>query len=639
MELSSLDLHSLIEYFNTELNNCYIKNIYSIDYTTIMITLHHSLKGEKRLVLSSGKGIWLTNFTLSKKENSKMVITLRKKLNKSKFSLIAQPTGERIVLITFQNRDIKYTLVGEFFGNGNIMLLDDDNNVITYLNKLEVKHREIKYGIKYVLPPSKGVDIFSISLNLINSIPNSDIEISRWLSRNFSLSKKYINEILFRANISLETICNTMDKTVLLKIYDAINELIKLIKTEKYGITVYENDKPIDFLPFEFKTYSTFHLVRNNSFNTSVDEVFVKEIVSHKSDDHEKNNVDKIKQYENSIKQQIKKRIEVNKTSELLKQIATNLTKEQFSDSVKIKNFLSQYPELKLNDGKEGYTIKINSKKFEVDYNQNNYSLASMFFDYVKILNKLYISIQDAEIKLISRKNQLSDKINDKKAEILNQNNTVVRKKLWYEKFRWFITSDGLLAIGGKDATSNDILIKRHTEENDLIFHAEIHGSPFFVLKGGKPDMENSIYEVGQSVISFSKAWKEGLSSIKAYWVNKNQVKLSAPSGMSMGKGSFMIEGKRNYIKNLDVKLAVGIKIENQNMLILSGSPQAIKKNAISGVIIVYDNSKLSDGAKKIKNELYKNLNPKYLPLLKELSIDDIIRAMPSGGIRILDSF
>ena len=349
--------------------------------------------------------------------------------------------------------------------------------------------------------------------------------------------------------------------------------------------------------------------------------------------------VDKIKQYENSIKQQIKKRIEVNKTSELLKQIATNLTKEQFSDSVNIKNFLSQYPELKLNDGKEGYTIKINSKKFEVDYNQNNYSLASMFFDYVKILNKLYISIQDAEIKLISRKNQLSDKINDKKAEILNQSNTVVRKKLWYEKFRWFITSDGLLAIGGKDATSNDILIKRHTEENDLIFHAEIHGSPFFVLKGGKPDMENSIYEVGQSVISFSKAWKEGLSSIKAYWVNKNQVKLSAPSGMSMGKGSFMIEGKRNYIKNLDVKLAVGIKIENQNMLILSGSPQAIKKNAISGVIIVYDNSKLSDGAKKIKNELYKNLNPKYLPLLKELSIDDIIRAMPSGGIRILDSF
>ena len=58
------------------------------------------------------------------------------------------------------------------------MLLDDNNNVITYLNKLEVKHREIKYGIKYILPPSKGVDIFSINLNLINSIPNSDIEIA-----------------------------------------------------------------------------------------------------------------------------------------------------------------------------------------------------------------------------------------------------------------------------------------------------------------------------------------------------------------------------------------------------------------------------------------------------------------------------
>jgi len=47
--------------------------------------------------------------------------------------------------------------------------------------------------------------------------------------------------------------------------------------------------------------------------------------------------------------------------------------------------------------------------------------------------------------------------------------------KEWYEKFRWFISSDDFLILGGRDATSNEIVIKKHTEKNDLVFHR-----PFF---------------------------------------------------------------------------------------------------------------------------------------------------------------
>ena len=34
----------------------------------------------------------------------------------------------------------------------------------------------------------------------------------------------------------------------------------------------------------------------------------------------------------------------------------------------------------------------------------------------------------------------------------------------WYEKFRWFFTSDGKLVIGGRDATTNEIVIKKHID-------------------------------------------------------------------------------------------------------------------------------------------------------------------------------
>ncbi len=39
-----------------------------------------------------------------------------------------------------------------------------------------------------------------------------------------------------------------------------------------------------------------------------------------------------------------------------------------------------------------------------------------------------------------------------------------IKHKEWFEKFRWFVSSDGFLVVAGKDAVSNEVLIKKHTE-------------------------------------------------------------------------------------------------------------------------------------------------------------------------------
>ncbi len=60
-----------------------------------------------------------------------------------------------------------------------------------------------------------------------------------------------------------------------------------------------------------------------------------------------------------------------------------------------------------------------------------------------------------------------------------------VKKELkWYEKLRWFLTSDGLLVIGGRDATTNEMVVKKHMENRDIYFHSDIHGAASIILKG-----------------------------------------------------------------------------------------------------------------------------------------------------------
>src|SRR3989344_2506879 len=44
----------------------------------------------------------------------------------------------------------------------------------------------------------------------------------------------------------------------------------------------------------------------------------------------------------------------------------------------------------------------------------------------------------------------------------------VQRRQEWYEKLRWFVSSDDFLCIGGRDATTNEIVVKKHTQKGDI---------------------------------------------------------------------------------------------------------------------------------------------------------------------------
>ena len=189
------------------------------------------------------------------------------------------------------------------------------------------------------------------------------------------------------------------------------------------------------------------------------------------------------------------------------------------------------------------------------------------------------------------------------------------RKREWYDKYRWFISSEGFLVIGGRDATTNEILIKKHTEKDDIVLHTDMAGSPFFVVKAaGKKPGKKSIEEAATATATYSRAWRLGLTTLDVFYVKPEQVTKKANPGEYLGKGAFMITGKTNYLRP-GMELAVG----NKDGRVIAGPINAVKKQTKNFLVVIQGSEKTSLVAKKIKNKI-------------NCDLDEIIRVLPAGG-------
>jgi hypothetical protein len=206
------------------------------------------------------------------------------------------------------------------------------------------------------------------------------------------------------------------------------------------------------------------------------------------------------------------------------------------------------------------------------------------------------------------------------------------RKKEWFEKYRWFRSSDGFLVIGGRDATTNEILIKKRMEPDDIVFHAEIVGAPFVLIKTeGKNASEQTINEAAQLAASYSRGWREMLSAINVYWIHPDQVSKSPPSGQSLPKGAFMIRGTKNFVRGVPLRVAVGVKTDDDAIMIIGGPVEAIAQQTSAYVEIVPGDQKSAQIAKKIRHLLSTKVSEELKRSVTAVPIEDIQRFIPLG--------
>jgi predicted ribosome quality control (RQC) complex YloA/Tae2 family protein len=464
-----------------------------------------------------------------------------------------------------------------------------------------------------------------------------------------NMGGQYAEEVCLRAGIEKSTLAKNLTDTT--PIQNALAEVFKPLGTELKPHIITKNGVRIDVLPFILSQNENNEKIFYPTFNEALDEYFSSEAKKKNEavKEAEIKKDEKTGLYEYRLQKQVlalsKFRDEEQKLVHkgeliyahyqtcdgILKAINNARDKGYSWDD--IKNILksSAMPEAKLiksiNQGKGLINVLLDKTEVELDIRLPVTQNSQVYYDRSK---KLSGKIKGALIAIEETK-KLTEK---KEAPPQKKNKMQKSKPKWFEQFRWFISSDGFLVIGGRDAQSNEDLVKKYLQKQDIFFHAHVSGSPAVMIKTeGKVVPESTLLEAAEFTVSYSSIWKSGQASGDAYWVLPSQVSKTPESGEYVGKGAFVIRGKRNYFKDVILGAALGFELGEEKRLI-GGPVEMVKKRAKFVIEVEPGEFNQNDLSKKI----HRMMNDKFedKKLIKAIaSPDKIAMLLPPGGSRV----
>ena len=220
-------------------------------------------------------------------------------------------------------------------------------------------------------------------------------------------------------------------------------------------------------------------------------------------------------------------------------------------------------------------------------------------------------------------------------------------KRLWFEQHRWSMISGGHLLVGGRDAKGNDSIVKKHLSGGDMYLHADIHGAPscslrasqgfalvdepFGQLPPGVPSYklvdklgderinDEKLEEAATLALCWSRAWNGGGAHGTVFAVKPAQVSKSAQTGEYVGKGAFIVRGQRQWFKDMDVQMGIGLVAINGVPLLMGGTVSSIKERCERYAILSPGQSK----KEQLANRIYKATG---------LRTDDVLSVLPGSS-------
>ena len=220
-------------------------------------------------------------------------------------------------------------------------------------------------------------------------------------------------------------------------------------------------------------------------------------------------------------------------------------------------------------------------------------------------------------------------------------------KRLWFEQHRWSMISGGHLLVGGRDAKGNDSIVKKHLSGGDMYLHADIHGAPSCSLRAsqgfalveepygqlppGVPSYklvdklgderinDEKLEEAATLALCWSRAWNGGGAHGTVFAVKPAQVSKSAQTGEYVGKGAFIVRGQRQWFKDLDVQMGVGLVAINGVPLLMGGTVSSIKQRCERYAILSPGQTK----KEQLANQIYKATG---------LRTDDVLSVLPGSS-------
>jgi predicted ribosome quality control (RQC) complex YloA/Tae2 family protein len=581
---------------------------------------------------------------------------LRKHLSNARIEEISQIGFDRVIRIVFDAKMGRRELIIECFRNGNLILLDENCTIIAPLTHSKSSDRVIKKGAPY-LPPSGTINPVELTKNTLMDILNkSEINLVKTLATQVNLGGQQAELLCKTAEIdsqkSTKEIIDSDDEFE--RIFEGLMTLIGDLKNNNSGgylslktEEIEQTESEIEnadgllardeiFSRLTFEASPVKPLENENVLNIHFDSLNQAIDTWHGRHDsgatarriHEKmlaeqpkgmdTDADKLTRRLESQQKSLEKfdnEIEENRNKGLaIQENAQNIDylidqANQTINEYGWKEFSKKATELeyisKVDQKEKRIFMKLPNDVGNVWISVENSAQLNAQVYYAKA-KKVKDKSEGAREALIETKKLLkrAEKTESKRQES-NQVTVIKRaKRFWFERHRWTIIDGMHLFVGGRDAKSNDTLIKKHMKKEDLYFHADLHGAASCISKlkiGFEIDsnpppylpsgiqsyricdsMENSEFSneaINQSAnmaLIWSRGWTGGGGAGTTFWVKPGQVSKTAETGEFVAKGAFIVRGNRNWIKGLEMKMAIGLICINGVPLLLGGTNEIV---------------------------------------------------------------
>ncbi|MCS7128857.1 MAG: ribosome rescue protein RqcH [Desulfurococcaceae archaeon] len=645
---ASMNVVDVLAWVNTsgrEAIDSRVVNIYSMNDSWIFKLLTST--GRKMLKAEPGRRV---NFSIAEStvhEVSGITPVLRRHLRRGLIKAVGMLDFDRVAYIDIVRGDRSYRLYIELLPRG-VLALTTNEVIIASSKSVELKDRVIRPGVKYS-PPPEQLNPLEASLSELRESLSKGRDLIRGLIYGFKLPGEVAEEVLYRVGL---IDYKTMDSgSISEKIVESIVEGLRELVNESLrgeGYLVKSNEELVSFSPYSPKLFEELHklsIVRVSDFNTALDSYFTA-LEREKAVEEERRAIEgevakilkSIEEQEKLIEEYLSKAsmykayfenlaLNINEVREVINCIEEERARGSWSYITKCSGVVSYNKDSGLVNIKTpgGVEVPIDVR-LNADENVNNYY--RLYGEYLGKVERAKKAVEELRAKLLSLQGSI-----ESRARAVAKS---IKPKYWYERFHWMMTSEGLLVIAGRNADQNEAIVRKYMEPRDVFMHADIHGAPVTLIKvRGRGGFERSIREAAVIAACYSKAWSIGFSEIDVYWVLGEQVSKTPPSGEYLEKGSFMIYGRKNYVKHVALNIALGVEEVYDSLYgtyrrVIVGPEEVVRERSLAYGVI-------APGSVD-SNTVAKELTESFSKMLREdvgVSLSEVAERLP-GPSRIL---
>jgi predicted ribosome quality control (RQC) complex YloA/Tae2 family protein len=535
---------------------------------------------------------------------------------------VAEPAGERYLELTLaRSSDPATTVVAaELFGAGNLVLARD-GRIVAVERTRRWAHRDVRSGATYARPPARADAFGATAAEVEAELARSRTDLASTLAARLSLGGPVAEEVIARGGWAPGAPASPLAHELAPRVHEVLTELLAEVGTSPRGFLVRKGEVVVDATPYRSRRWD------------GIPEVAVAELPTFS---------EAAVRYFGTLQRPSASPEEQAQAAERAGLVRLRgrqqAALEELSDSVAslkedAEAVYAHYADAQAAmeaarssaDSPRTVRVELGGRPVELSLDGDPRQAAQRLYTEAKRLGEKLAGAREA-LEATERRLSAAEPGPGAAPAVARVDAERPRASRWFEKFRWFVSSEGILVLGGRDASSNDLLVRRHLKDGDLYLHADLHGAASVVVKKPSPPTtigEATIREAAQWAVAFSKAWRAGLASASAFWATPDQVSKTAGSGEFVPRGAWIVRGTKHFVPELPLELAVGrVRYENDEFLSVA-PPEAVRSRGTARFL-------LRPGEERERGE-------REVELARELGVSRSLLQglLPAGGLTL----